>query len=312
MNRRDNLLNQSHQLSQKNRQAPQHLHLLNHRLILIEGIPGSGKTTLSARLEAWLNEQGIHTVLYREGDAHPADMAWNALLSQDEFEQVKKEQPHLAEKLDAFAQPHNDQITVAYTKIGYENVGPELWTYFEAHEVYDGRVPLDIFESLHVKRWANFADMALANPETVYLFECSFLQNHVNELMSAHLKTEDDILLYLNRLSAPVMPLNPLLLYLDQSDTDETIRRVAAARVSPPESNRPDWITMVIAYVESSRYAKKNGLVGYDGALQFIRERKAVEMVIWPHLQMDRVIIPNASYDWDTVFTTMTRAVTET
>ena len=48
---------------------------MNHRLILIEGIPGSGKSTLSARLETWLKDQGIAARLYSEGDAHPADLA---------------------------------------------------------------------------------------------------------------------------------------------------------------------------------------------------------------------------------------------
>jgi len=282
---------------------------MNHRLILIEGIPGSGKTTLSARLETWLQEQEIKTMLYREGDAHPADMAWNALLTRDEMDEVKKNHPRLIPKLDDLTRQDGDQFILAYTKIGYEAMGSELQEFFASHEVYDGRVPLEVFEGLHRRRWAEFAGLAMDHPDTVYLFECSFLQNHVNELLTAHNKSEAEILAYLNALAAPVMPLNPILLYLDQPDPDETIRRVAAERVNPPESGRPDWIQLVIRYVEDSQYGRTHGLNGLDGALHLIRERKKIEMAVWPDLKMDRAIIPNPDYDWDAVFHEMTRAV---
>lgn len=42
-----------------------------HRLILVEGLPGSGKTTLSKKIASYLKEWQ-ETNHYNEGEAHPA------------------------------------------------------------------------------------------------------------------------------------------------------------------------------------------------------------------------------------------------
>lgn len=57
--------------------------------------------------------------------------------------------------------------------------------YFEAHEVYDGKVSFNVFEELHFKRWRQFAEST--HSSTIYIFECEYLQNHVNELMGGRI-----------------------------------------------------------------------------------------------------------------------------
>jgi len=283
---------------------------LQHRLILIEGIPGSGKTTLTERLAGWLQDQGEQTVLYREGDAHPADLAWQALLTADEYARILEEHPQLADRVASLASPEGEHWVVPYTQLGYEAMGPELIAFFAAREAYGGKLSREVFADLHLARWARFAGQALANPDAVYLFECSYLQNHVNELLLFHDLGEEAIFTHLDALAEPVMPLRPLLLYLDQPDPEETIRRVAEARVSPPGSGRPDWVQLMIDYVENSPYGRLHGILGFEGGMWFIRERKRVESAIWPHLRMDRAIIQNPDYDWDAVFARLTAAVT--
>ncbi|MBN2884106.1 MAG: hypothetical protein JXN10_11300, partial [Clostridia bacterium] len=43
-----------------------------NRLILLEGIPGSGKTTYARRLEEYFTENGLRAKCYLEGENHPA------------------------------------------------------------------------------------------------------------------------------------------------------------------------------------------------------------------------------------------------
>lgn len=282
---------------------------MEHRLILIEGIPGSGKSTLSARLEKWLKAQGLHAKLFGEGDAHPADLAWNAVLTEEEWQRVHTENPHLAPALKQQTIVEDGLHIVAYTKLGYEQMGASLNDFFAAHEVYDGRIPLAQFTQLHRKRWAAFGEMAAQTPNTLYLFECAYLQNHVNELFGCHEKDDGTILAHLNALADSVAHLRPLLLYLDQPDPAETVKKVALERVGPPGSGRPDWIDLVIAYVESSQYGRTHGLKGYEGVLSFFLERKRIEMALWDDLRMERRIIPNPDDNWDAVFGQMIAAM---
>ena len=144
----------------------------------------------------------------------------------------------------------------------------EVMKYFEAHEVYDGRVSLERFSQIHLGRWQKFAESALKENE-VNIFECAFLQNHIFELMGICGEGKDYITDHLISLINTVEKLNPVLIYLSQPDVKETIGRVAKERVSPDKSKCSDWIDLVIAWVEKSQYGKVNRLNGYDGAIRF-------------------------------------------
>ena len=48
---------------------------MKNKLILVEGIPGAGKTTTARKIRDELISQGQNVVLYEEGMSHPADMA---------------------------------------------------------------------------------------------------------------------------------------------------------------------------------------------------------------------------------------------
>lgn len=52
---------------------------MNSRLILVEGIPGAGKTTTARKIKEKLIDEGKEAILYEEGMSHPADMAWECL-----------------------------------------------------------------------------------------------------------------------------------------------------------------------------------------------------------------------------------------
>lgn len=66
---------------------------MQHRLILVEGIPGSGKTTLANKIKDYLENKGLTAVLFNEGDAHPADLSWQAYLTTDEYNQLLLDYP---------------------------------------------------------------------------------------------------------------------------------------------------------------------------------------------------------------------------
>ncbi len=48
------------------------------KLILIEGIPGSGKSTIAQKTGEYLSARGLKTKVYAEGQLHPVDLAWCA------------------------------------------------------------------------------------------------------------------------------------------------------------------------------------------------------------------------------------------
>lgn len=275
--------------------------MVKNRLILIEGIPGSGKSTIANKIKEYLESRGIKVKLYSEGDAHPTDLAWHAYLTMDEYNQILKENPAYKDVLMQYTQIEGEHAIVAYTKLGLPMKSKVLIEYLESKEVYDGKVDLETFKSLHFKRWRAFAKNKV-NDDCVYIFECAYLQNHVNELIGYCCKSKDYIEAYMLELIHIVKCLNPKLIYLTQSDVEETIRRVAEERVSPDKSKWDDWIELVIRYIENSKYAQVENLKGYEGAIRFFKDRKKCEELIIEKLDIDKAVIHNISYDWNKVF----------
>ena len=273
---------------------------MKNRLIMIEGIPGSGKSTCAKKVEEYLIKQGIKAKLYSEGDAHPVDMAWNAYLSINEYEALLKQYPAHSENIKAHTQIEAEYVTIAYTQLGFYPNQNELMNILEAHEVYDGRVACEIFEKLHLQRWRKFK----LEEDEMAIFECAYLQNQIGELMTTYNKSKTYIEGYLLELLKSVEQYNPLLIYLTQKDVEETITRVAKQRLSPDKSKWEDWIDLVIRSVENSKYGKQNDLKGIEGVIQYYKDRKVIELdylhqlkVNYPEL-VDTEIVHNDDYDW--------------
>lgn len=277
---------------------------LKTRLILIEGIPGSGKTTFAEKLNQYLVGQGKTPKLFREGDKHPADLAWHAYLTDAEFEDLTGKYPEYAQRLRSNAIFDSGHVLVSYTNLGFWRDQNELMRYLQQKEVFDGKLSPEAFMSLYMDRWKSFAKCA-AETEDIYIFECVYMQNQVNELVMYSDADTDCIASYLSALAQTVKELNPVVIYLTQPDPGETIRRVAAERIADGENRNHDWINLVIDYVEHSPYGKKHGLAGYDGTIRYFAMRRDMELELLKRLPVRSFVVENRGYDYDAAFEEM-------
>lgn len=254
-----------------------------NRLYIVEGIPGSGKTTYAKRLAASLRFRGEDVDLYVEGDLHPADMAWCALLSAQEYEAVCEENPALKPEIEENASAWNDRKIVAYTRI--PRLEKRLYDFFESKEVYDGRVPKEAFSGVHESRWRSFAQRARG----ISVFECALMQNHVNELALFHCAGEREITEAVLRLVDCVRSLDPVVLYLN-ADSRKALDRAARSRLD--ENGERVWESRVAEYIENSPYGKKTGLAGVEGMYRYFEQRRQMELRILASLPVETRIVP--------------------
>ena len=269
---------------------------MNTKLILIEGIPGSGKTTFARKIAKWYRDRGTTTNLFVEGQSHPADLGWNACVPVVEYNGILQRYESLREEIRSNTVIEGDIAIIAYTQIITDN--KEFYSELEAYEVYNGRVPDETFYRLHYSRWRSFEQNA-ASKDELNIFECAFMQNHVNELLFWRNAYEDAVIAHHKRLIESVKLLSPVLIYLSQPNIEETIHRISRERVSSEHGN---WIDHCISYCENSPYGKQHGIKGFDGAMEFFNIRKQLEMKILVQLQMPYITIDNTDYNWEFVW----------
>jgi cytidylate kinase len=274
---------------------------MKNRLILVEGMPGSGKTTISKKIRDYLIDKGLEVELYNEGDLHPVDLAWNALLTKEEYKSLIKNNKEFENVLKENSIFEDDYVIVAYTKLGLYKDQNDLMKYFESHEVYDGRVSLDMFKEIHLRRWRKFGQEMKKSKDKVVIFECAFFQNHINELLAVHEKDIHYIMQYLKELLETVLDLNPKLIYLNQSSVRNTLDRVAKERVSENKEVYPDWIDLVTDYFKNSNYGKSNNVNGFDHIVEYFKKRQELELKAIEKLSINSFVVDNSNYDWDNI-----------
>lgn len=276
---------------------------MKSRLILVEGIPGAGKTTTARKIKEKLIEEGKEVILYEEGMSHPVDMAWNAYLKEDEYNDfiemcsemwenskmtVSKEE--LINRIQNQARIEDNHVILAYTRIDFtEECYWSLIDDVASKEICDGRRSLEEFREIHLKRWSRFAKEALIN-NTIYIFECAFLQNHIFELLGVYEKCDEDIYLYLNNLLKTVKGLNPSIVYIEPTSVENVIIQAANERKSPDASSS-DWIDEIAEWVSNMNFGKSHKLEGIEGVISFCRERLRIDKLMIDMLDVPVTII---------------------
>lgn len=276
---------------------------MNSRLILVEGIPGAGKTTTARKIKEKLIDEGKEAILYEEGMSHPADMAWNACLKEDEYNDFIKKcsemqegskksisKEELISRIQRQTRIEDNNVILAYTKIDFpEDCYLSLIGDVASKEICDGRKSLDEFRDIHLRRWSKFAEQALLN-DNIYIFECAFLQNHIFELLGVYEKSDEEIYLYLKSLLETVKSLSPSIVYIEPSSVEDIIIQ-AANESKSPEGSRPDWIDEVANWVSNVNFGKSHNLKGIEGVFYFCKERLRIDKLMIEKLNVPVTII---------------------
>ena len=237
---------------------------MNHRLYIVEGLPCSGKSTISAYVAEFLTQKEKVCFIDEGTGNHPADYEFHALAPA------------------GIVSPECRVVSLS------EFAGEQLEQLLP-YKIYDG-LPWETEVPLMLEKWRQFVRDADAN--TAYVFNCVLLQNPMCETMMRFGFSERTSQDYIEKIAEIIRPMNPLVIYLKNEDIADSVRKAAM--------ERPGWLDAVIAYHVDGAYGKSIGAESFDGYIRCLRVRQERELRILSQLSLSSLVLDNPQRDWQT------------
>jgi hypothetical protein len=261
------------------------------RVLLVEGIPGSGKSTTARSAARWLARAGARVAVYCEGDPQPADLAWQWWLAPEEFEAACHAHPGAEAEMRRCAWVGAAGVAVAYTGVDPDRCGgqwPEVEAAMQGREPFNGSIPPAAFMNILTARWTEFG-MSEGSPDAVdvVVFDGAFLQNTLVELVLFADRDADAITDDLRRLAESVSRWRPFLLRLVPVDPAAALDAVGRERVDA--DGHPRWRESAEAYTADTPWARARGLSSPGALLAYLTYRQRLEAAILPRLPLEWV-----------------------
>nr|WP_263323349.1 hypothetical protein [Neobacillus sp. Marseille-Q6967] len=272
---------------------------MKHKLILVEGLPGAGKTTISSLIDRLLKEMNIASKLYQEGDLnHPADFESVSCVGEEVYFQLKQKYSGYLDERMILQEEQHYLISYGKLKQKYHLDFPNtLFECLSAKDIYE--LPFVENQKWIRQNWQRFSEDALGNSLT-NVFECCFIQNPVTVGMIKYGVSDESVIAYVEELAEIVAGLNPLLIYINQDDIEATFSKAVQER--PKE-----WSQGFMGYYTNQGYGKNHSLEGFSGTVEVLKARRLLEERIFNRLQIKKVVINNSRYQIDEVCTQLKR-----
>lgn len=233
----------------------------NH--IFIEGLQGSGKSTLLRNLSQKYPEYKA----YYEGDISPVELAWCSYMTKAQYEEALQKYPHVEQEIKQWTLPEGDRYIVAYTRILADM--REFYEWMESFEIYNARVPFEQFHDIIMNRYRALS------PDSKNLFECSFFQNSMEDMMLYYQMPEQDIEDFYREAYEILKPKGFQMLYLQSGNIRDNILQIKKERSD--ENGVELWYPLMLKYLQESPYGKTHGFDGLDDMIAHFERRCALE-----------------------------------
>ncbi|MEQ2527771.1 hypothetical protein WMO40_13765 [Bacillaceae bacterium CLA-AA-H227] len=263
------------------------------KLLIVEGLPGFGKSTTAKLINEILTENNIEVELFLEGNLdHPADYDGVSCFNEFEFDQLLSNSGSFKKLFLERVIKKGSNYFLPYIKIKNEfgnQLSDELFTTISKNDIYE--LPFDRNVELVADKWSEFANNAL-NDNKVYIFECCFIQNPLTIGMVKYNEQKAKIINYVMKLAKIIENLDPILFYVNQDNLEFSFKKAVKERST-------DWSKGFVDYYTNQGYGKEHNHSGIEGTIKVLEARRNMELEIVDRLKMKKEIINNTKYEID-------------
>lgn len=256
------------------------------KLILVEGVCGTGKSTLAERLHHYLIQQGKSSSFYDEGaEGHPVSLNWHAFFREKEYKDILERYPNKANEIRSRAIKEGSNYLIPYRGVNEFSEVSALYAELKTCELCRTDSPiaaLSEFTYSIQQHWARFAELTCTR-DTVYVIEAVFFQHQIHDLLRHYQASDSQIEEHIFGITDQIAAMNPVLFYLTQ----------------PSVREQQVWISSI----------RSKPHLATEQNIKFMENRKRIEMRLLGSLPFPTHAIENVKLDWDSVFCKMVCAM---
>lgn len=243
---------------------------------LIEGLQGSGKSTLVRKV----SEKRPSYKVITEGEYSPIELAWCAYMDEGRYREVLDRYQLLKKEIEEKTFSEGDKKIVCYTKIMTDD--HSFYQDLEKNEIYNGRISDEQFRSIVLGRYS-----AWNGNDTV--FECSLLQNTVEDMILFKCKSDEEILDFYRQVREALEGKDYRILYLKAEDLKGNLDVIRKERSD--DAGNELWFPMMMGFFNNCPFAKKNNVSGEEALLSHLAHRMELELRICREIFPDRTTV---------------------
>ena len=197
---------------------------MKNRLIMLEGLPGTGKSTNSFKLYEQLLLNGKKADwLHEVSQPHPVLFFTESCMTMEEYSNFKTKYPEIAGLLDEEAEIRKTTVGIDQGEISRKWRDAQRQAWYQELLQYDAFPDgLDRYELQALEKWEAFAKKASEDEDTVYVLDSSIFQYQIfTYLLKA--APYERLKAFVCKIAELIKPLNPLLIYLYRENSEDSI-----------------------------------------------------------------------------------------
>ncbi len=201
-----------------------------NRLIMLEGLPGTGKTTNSFRLFEQLVRNGRDVRwLHEVSQPHPTLFFSESCLTKEDYRLFTEKYPEAADMLGSIAEVRATTVGIDYLTAARRMPGQENAAWYRELLQYDAMAfPLERYEPAALEKWEAFVNAALRN-DTIHILDSGIFQYQI----FTYLLNGADyprLARFVHSVMKLLEPLRPALIYLYREKTEDSIAFIEKQR----------------------------------------------------------------------------------
>lgn len=242
-----------------------------------------GKSTMLEKIAG--EAPALH--VYREGDYSPVELAWCTWMTEGDYRQFLCRYEAIRDEIIKNTFREGEHYIVTYTRILTEI--PDFHKEAEKFEIYNGRKSIRELEEIICSRYWNFSGNGC-------LFEASFFQNIVEDMILFHLRSDAEIIEFYGKLYEGIRKDDFRMLYLYSDRVEEAIDIIRKER-SDGQGNEM-WYPLMMRFLVQSPYGREHGYKEFSDLIAHLRHRQRLELRIIEEIIGERaVVIPAKKWE---------------